>query len=516
MFYLENEIDELKKCSICSDELDDPRILPCSVTACNSCIHIDNDIYECKFCSNTHLVPLSEGFPRNGLAILLLKKQANEIHRSDACQNLKRTLNTLKKKSECLNRRVLNAEETIRKECDRIRSEIQLKTEEAINKIHEYSRGLLGEVDSYENNCIEKLESCKNRVNIMNLMNYYEKYSAEWSNYLKQPKIRDSDVEKALKNAKNYLKQIQIEVSSLKSWLFSNKIASFNKSSKLFNCKSLLGEIEYENTSYLNIKFDFMNRIDLTNVIEPGYSEINAFNLNDNEFVLFCLKTVSLMNSVLNLFVLDKTGKTIKYLPHFEEIESSKHKAHVFNEKIYLWMSRSNKIYMLNKKLEIIDVFSLRGGIVLDIAFNDLNVNILTEDSIDVFDYNFNHKRSLTGLKNDPKTIVQFECNTKYAFYLEKDFLLKKSVTIKDFETNKLIKKFSISANSFSLIMDKLVLLDQSSRTLEIYESAGKIKHEIEIDFNNRQNGSQLVILPKGNSRDFFLIANDHKELFLF
>ncbi len=139
LFFAENEIEELKKCSLCIEQLHDPRFLPCGDTVCHQCIIMKankdtNEIECCPLCSQVHLVPVNEnGFSVNKLAVRLLAKKAEEIHRGDGVKELKSIIKSFKSKEKSFKSKLEHPQTVIREYCDEIRQEIQIKTEKSSN-----------------------------------------------------------------------------------------------------------------------------------------------------------------------------------------------------------------------------------------------------------------------------------------------------------------------------------------------------------------------------------------------
>ena len=68
MFYNARLFDDYLKCVICSQKLFDPRLLPCGITICNSCVEhwqdVLSNVVQCKKCRMSHEIP-EGGFPSN-------------------------------------------------------------------------------------------------------------------------------------------------------------------------------------------------------------------------------------------------------------------------------------------------------------------------------------------------------------------------------------------------------------------------------------------------------------------
>jgi hypothetical protein len=98
MYYDQKEVQAHLKCSICSHNFDDPRILPCGITICYECIERcsgkNKTIFNCKHCKSIHPIPI-DGFIKNiNLANLIGLKPFN-ISRGTAINSFKLELDKI-------------------------------------------------------------------------------------------------------------------------------------------------------------------------------------------------------------------------------------------------------------------------------------------------------------------------------------------------------------------------------------------------------------------------------------
>lgn len=116
MFYEEKKISNISNCSKCNERLDDPRLLPCGETICFRCkssIQVDTKQFKCIVCDKTHSMP-DEGLPVNKAVLALLSSQPREVYRSPSVAELKKRLNSMRKKSVSLTFGINNGAEKIR------------------------------------------------------------------------------------------------------------------------------------------------------------------------------------------------------------------------------------------------------------------------------------------------------------------------------------------------------------------------------------------------------------------
>jgi hypothetical protein len=515
MFYIENDINELKICPLCNEELNDPRLLPCGRTACNDCIlkELEKDqenILRCEFCTETHQMP-EKGFPLNQIAATLIKKKANEIHRSNTAKELKQVLKNIQSKSDNLRNRFQYAEDTIKDYCEKIRNQIQLQTAQAIDQIQEYNTELLNEVRDYEKECIKSLSSDKSykhdlvaNIERMNL------FDSEWTKYLTKFEIKDSDVENALKQAKSNVNRLTIEETNLNAWLFNNRMAKFEKSEKAIEKFFTLGEIKFDEVCFLNTKFDKMEKIDLNHLVYSNITYFDCISLNKEEFVLIFLN-----NTFMQIYVFGKKGQILKCLNNFQNVGIRNYRAIAQNNQIIIWSynySNQYNVNILNKDLTNVACISI-GLNIIDLTANDSNIFIYVNNNlINNYNNNLGIIRSLNktaGNFNFPLNTTQFEANIEN-FYFFSDQVIS-IMNINSGVITKTINSFPFV--QFTIIGENIVAsYDKATKELFVYESDEK-KYKLEVELNSDGND---LLLVKGKCPDFLFLNTSKKELFTF
>jgi len=161
MFFEENEITDILKCSRCKERLDEPTMLPCGDTVCSLClklIHASNKKFKCIVCNNEHTMP-ENGLPINKALRALWPIQPKEVYRSQAVETLKETLNTMRKKISLLQTASDNSSDRIKDECIELRRQVQLATDQVIEQINDFNDQFINVINQYENETIESLQS---------------------------------------------------------------------------------------------------------------------------------------------------------------------------------------------------------------------------------------------------------------------------------------------------------------------------------------------------------------------
>lgn len=114
MFYEENKIADVLKCTHCRQKLDEPKILPCGKTICNSCIQTTlesfnqtEESFMCLICNCKHFYNKG-GFPVNEALKAILDQAPVEVSRGDLIETLKEDLAKIERKTSELENSLVN------------------------------------------------------------------------------------------------------------------------------------------------------------------------------------------------------------------------------------------------------------------------------------------------------------------------------------------------------------------------------------------------------------------------
>ena len=99
----------------CKMRYDEPRILPCGDSVCNSCIQIilnsinkSNDTYQCLLCKQSHVKSVSL-FQVNKPLKKILEESPSEVYRSEMVEELKLNLNDINSRKSKLENGLKNS-----------------------------------------------------------------------------------------------------------------------------------------------------------------------------------------------------------------------------------------------------------------------------------------------------------------------------------------------------------------------------------------------------------------------
>jgi hypothetical protein len=371
---------------------------------------------------------------------------------------------------------------------------------------------LLNEVRDYEKECIKSLSSDKSyKHDLVANIERVNLFDSEWTKYLTKFEIKDSDVENALKQAKSNVNILTLEETNLNAWLFSSRMAKFEKSDNSIDKMLTLGEIKFDDVIFFNTKFDKMEKVDLNHLVYSNITDYDCFSLNKEEFVLIFLN-----NAFMQIYVFGKKGQTLKCLNNFQNVQIyNGYKVVAQNDQIIIWSYNYSGYYythVLNRDLQITSTLNDASSITYFSA-NDSNIYIYSNnDQIDSYNKSLGLIRSFEKSNpnfNFPPNTTQFEANNEN-FY----FLSNQVITIININSGAIIKTLNtFPFLQFSIIDDnKLASFDKITNELFVYESDEK-NYKLKVDLND--NGNDLILV-KGKCTDFLFLNTSRKELFAF
>ncbi len=149
----------------------------------------------------------------------------------------------------------------IKENCRRLRDEVQLATEEAIEQINNFNQDLIKEIDEFEIECIDFNEIDQpSKDQFISSVNELETFYDKWSQYLNQLKINDHTVLDAIDDAEHLNKKAEKERSKLNNLIYNGRVFEFEKNKSKLS-KSILGLFcksailtDPQMVSHLNVK----------------------------------------------------------------------------------------------------------------------------------------------------------------------------------------------------------------------------------------------------------------------
>ena len=166
MFYQKSQIDTLLKCNLCKERLIEPKCLPCGNVVCNQCI-LDsltnaND-YECKLCSEIHIIP-QNGFITPHILNELLKEEPNEVYRGKFVRETQIYLNEIKAKIQYFTRVIQNPSDLIKETFMDLRNQVELVRETSNKLINGSYEKFMLQIDLHEKCCWNNLSNNERKI----------------------------------------------------------------------------------------------------------------------------------------------------------------------------------------------------------------------------------------------------------------------------------------------------------------------------------------------------------------
>jgi hypothetical protein len=159
MFYKEEDISNELICPKCKNRFEDPRILPCGNSLCQSCIldEIDNEnktMKKCYCCQEKHLLPKEGEFIQNRFILKQLEKKPIKIDRGALGEQLKQSLMEITEKKHELETFVKGKDQIVSDYLSEIRTQIDVITETQIERMNKTRESLLDNLKQYQAQCI--------------------------------------------------------------------------------------------------------------------------------------------------------------------------------------------------------------------------------------------------------------------------------------------------------------------------------------------------------------------------
>jgi len=232
MYYETNQVNNILICQHCQAQLERPKILPCGETICSFCvssIQINLNLFDCLVCKQQHEMP-KNGLPDNRIALKMLSVKPTKVSRGKAVDYLEKSLDEILKKYRLIKYSIENSADLVKEYFIDLRSDVQLKTEEAIQQINDISSKIIEEIDEHEKELIE-FNKTNSKILTFNI------------ELLKKDNIDEKLVAKSIKEAASLTKKAEFNIQNLKDIIFDGKLFIFKKNSDKIN-KSILG-VEY-------------------------------------------------------------------------------------------------------------------------------------------------------------------------------------------------------------------------------------------------------------------------------
>jgi hypothetical protein len=547
MSYRIEEVDQVLTCGICSKVYVDPRVLPCSESACNTCIRksIERNPkkeFDCNFCHKKHKPSSEKGFLLNGALIKLLKTKVDvknkddvnhkvdKVYRDVNINELKSKLAEIKNKCEQFKFSLDNGVDQVREHCIRLRNQVHLETDILIEKAHNFNEILIAEIDKYEQGCIYSFNSKTTKKD-----NEFDKFILELTefhsdktNHLTEFENDEKVVGEEYAKADDYLRKFKNVEKSLKKAKFNGKVAEFRKCQNK-HAKTLIGNLTYNS---LTFEIDNFKKLMFNDkILKSYYSNINIFKHDDGDNFIFYENFKSHLNMISfsddgrviqhNFNVLHYNGDTnysyiskLKVANSFNDFiiyvkvpNANRYKSiaifgNTFSTDVVIdWLMikidrnftyHYHKVNVIGKELVHMAANS-SNVLCVDSEYNyyclDMSFNVLSDKLVNVF-------TSQVG-----NAIVDVQMSDKYVFFLCNDSKLK----IFGIESGLIVKEIDSSANQIKLAStDRLFLFDSNDQIIHVHEQAEEFCKLDEVDLAQLLEEGIMMNRDKSSTLIFF------------
>jgi hypothetical protein len=239
MFYEANRINEALICKHCEGRLDTPKTLPCGETICSFCeksLQVNNDqMFDCLVCKDKHEMP-KNGFKINKSLSDILATEQTKVSRGEAYDSLKKMSNEIQKNLNLIKLGIENGTDFVKEHCMDLRSDVQLKTEEAIQQINDINSKIIEEIDEYEQKLINFNKTNSKSLDTFNkIVKELESFHTLNNEYLNKNEVDDKLIKKSNEDATKLVKKAELEIENLKDIIFNGNILKFEKNNEKIN-----------------------------------------------------------------------------------------------------------------------------------------------------------------------------------------------------------------------------------------------------------------------------------------
>lgn len=496
MFYKEEDIHFLLICPKCNKKFTDPRSIPCGETLCHSCIqnmfNSDKNGFNCDFCSSYHLQP-DPSFPVNKKIQKLLSQKYTQVCQSQGSKDLKHTLELIKKFIQDLKACAQNSSNKIKEFCKSIHHDVESSTDGLINEIHKQRDCLLSSIDSYEIECLKSVQTDQYFIGKLNkIMDESTSFCEAWLSNLENfdnQNINDQQLKNASLKANEYLRVLNNEKNLLHEVQFNGKLMKFKKNNFDKIDPNLLGKIQFELISDLNLKLEKFHQYDLKyklNSINKVYMENVFINRFENGDFLFSYP-ISTFSSKISIV---RHGNIVK---DYEIMQfNNRFKTAIFEDRIYVFFSLWHKLRSFDKNFNQINDVSVGGEITSMCVDQRFLYCLRNDNTVLKYDHRLGLIEKIVLGSKSKEAIFQIKVlgNRIYVF----DF--DQVVTVMDVGDGKEISRFQVCGKRFIFFNEKIVSLNQEKDELMFYDLNG--------DLLNKQNLSNVI-----NAKNLILIESE-------
>ena len=184
------------------------------------------------------------------LAVDLLAKQAKEVYRGEATEQLKLNIANLECTLTQLSFELENGEHLITEKCNEIKRRIQLMTEKRLEEIKQHSDSMFKRIDTFQEKSIQKYNEMKEqKKQVEHLVNEVNSLIQKQKTYLKQFVISDKETMTFNQQLQEMKLKVDKERENNKNEIFSSQPIIFEANQSPI-CDDLLGMLTEKATTH--------------------------------------------------------------------------------------------------------------------------------------------------------------------------------------------------------------------------------------------------------------------------
>ena len=524
MFYKAEDITELFKCPLCSNDINEPRVLECGDTLCTGCIKSlsTKNGLRCPVCNELTKVSLNK-LPTNKVLVeLMTKKSENPFRDDERIKHFTQQTEIFDYIKELKDQIKISSKKT-KEHCEFLRQNVNV-VKDTIKSIIDTANSVIDKTNLSSNAAALKID--ENEIfyaNLKKCLNILSTFREKWVDYMDKYDL-ETETEQISKEINDCLFKIEWELYRLNEKIiqcYETKIKSSLNDIK----SSLIGD-KFEKKDYLNEKFSNLKEISL-NLNDYARNNIIDADLKDDGSILICYQSIK---NGLYLSIINSNDELIEKNYNFLDNKFFYDIKLIHNETYsYAYISfygsypnfenkhETNHYYLIrriSKSLETEKEISI-GSIVVSLSAWEDRLFCLTKH---VFDYNkiFIYDKDLNHLEiigeNNPKlafffpdTITHIEVYNNYLLTLDNN-----TVKVLYLNNASKVNEFEIVSSNFRLYNQKYIIcFNPREHELVYYDFNGYIIYKNTVN-KSIDNGLKLLT----NSLDGILLFDTRNLIF--
>lgn len=272
MFVTKRKLEQALVCPSCQTNFDDPRVLPCGHTVCQTCIENnkrEQELFVCPECCKRVNVP-SDGFPVNQTVLIIAQIKGDYVIQPAKSKVLREKLGSLKDNLQKIKDGLANHVDKIEISSSKLINKIDIETETRIEMLQQLRDKLKKEVLENERKCIAICSENSSNNRVKQFLSQVDQFWVDSNEYLAHTELDEQKLEQLVAKSAEYSGYLL----DLDASLSNNIDIVFQKSSTELQ-QDILAEVKCKNHHFGLALFGQDNFVHKT-LIRDGIKNIES------------------------------------------------------------------------------------------------------------------------------------------------------------------------------------------------------------------------------------------------